>query len=214
MPSSGRSLSYRTPGRSRPARASCGRSTWTASRCRASTRRPGGSSAPRVSAKFPPTSRERPERYGSWTDVTGAVQGACSTSTPPEAEASIWTRRSRSRISSPRQRTGVGSLQTAARCGLAATGQSAWVATNIPPGLVRVDYDRASARSSVVKAIPLAHAPSAIAVGAGSVWAVDGEQDVVRRIDPDSGKVLRIIRAGNAPRRHHGRRRCGLGGQR
>jgi virginiamycin B lyase len=98
----------------------------------------------------------------------------------------------------PKQ-TRVGSLQTAARCGLAATGQSAWVTTNSPPGLVRVDYDRRSAESSVVKAIPLAHAPSAIAVGAGSVWAVDGDQDVVRRIDPDSGKVLRIIRAGNAP---------------
>ena len=99
----------------------------------------------------------------------------------------------------PEQGTGVGSLPTAARCGLAATGSSAWVATNIPPGLARLDYDRASARSSVVKAIPLAHAPSAIAVGAGSVWAVDGEQDVVRRIDPDSGQVLRTIRAGNAP---------------
>ena len=99
----------------------------------------------------------------------------------------------------PKQGTGVGSLQTAARCGLAATGQSAWVTTNSPPGLVRVDYDRVSAESSVVKAIPLAHAPSAIAVGAGSVWAVDGDQDVVRRIDPDSGKVLRVIRAGNAP---------------
>src|SRR5215210_6928628 len=99
----------------------------------------------------------------------------------------------------PKQGTGVGSLQTAARCGLAATGQSAWVTTNIPPGLVRVDYDRASAKSSVVKAIPLAHAPSAIAVGAGSVWAIDGEQGVVRRIDPGSGKVLRVIRAGNSP---------------
>src|SRR5918992_166117 len=99
----------------------------------------------------------------------------------------------------PRRGTGAVPLQTAARGGLGATGQSAWVATNIPPGLVRVDYDRASATSSVVKAIPLAHAPAAIAVGADSVWAIDGEQDVVRRIDPDSGKVLRTIRAGNAP---------------
>src|SRR5215213_6932655 len=41
----------------------------------------------------------------------------------------------------PKQGTGVGSLQTAARCGLAATGQSAWVTTNIPPGPVRVDHD-------------------------------------------------------------------------
>jgi YVTN family beta-propeller protein len=94
---------------------------------------------------------------------------------------------------------GAGSASPGARCGLAATGQSAWVATNIPPGLVRVDYDRASASSSVVKAIPLAHAPSAIAAGAGSVWVVDGDDEVVRRIDPDSGKVLRVIRAGNGP---------------
>ena len=99
----------------------------------------------------------------------------------------------------PKHGTGAGSLPTAARCGLAAAGLSAWVATNTPPGLVRVDYDRAAARSSVAKAIALARAPSAIAVGAGSVWAIDGEQGVVRRIDPDSGKVLRIIRAGNAP---------------
>jgi virginiamycin B lyase len=99
----------------------------------------------------------------------------------------------------PRQGARAGSLQTGARCGLAASGQSAWVTTNVPPGLVRLEADRASARSSVVKAIPLAHAPSAIAVGAESVWAIDGEQDVVRRIDPDSGKVLRVIRAGNGP---------------
>ena len=129
----------------------------------------------------------------------GGEPGACFTSTPPEAEASISTKRSRSRISPPNREPESAHCQTAARCGLAATGQSAWVTTNIPPGLVRVDYDRVSAKSSVVKAIPLAHAPSAIAVGAGSVWAVDGEQDVVRRIDPDSGKVLRVIRAGNAP---------------
>ncbi len=99
----------------------------------------------------------------------------------------------------PERGTGAAPLQTAARCGLAASGRSAWVATNIPPGLVRVDYDRASASSSVVKAIALARTPSAIALGAGSVWAIDAEQDVVRRIDPDSGKVVHTIRAGNAP---------------
>ena len=95
--------------------------------------------------------------------------------------------------------TGVGSLQTASRCGLAAAGRSAWATTNAPPGLARVDFDRTSATSSVGKAIRLAHAPSAIAVGAGSVWAVDAEQDVVRRIDPVRGEVIRTIRAGNGP---------------
>jgi YVTN family beta-propeller protein len=99
----------------------------------------------------------------------------------------------------PEPGTGVGSLQTASRCGLAAAGRSVWVTTNSPPGLVRVDFDRSSATSSVGKAIPLAHSPSAIALGAGSVWAVDAEQDVVRRIDPVKGEVIRTIRAGNGP---------------
>ncbi|HEX5856591.1 MAG TPA: BTAD domain-containing putative transcriptional regulator [Microbacterium sp.] len=94
--------------------------------------------------------------------------------------------------------TGVG-LQTASRCGLAAAGRSAWVTTNVPPGLVRVDFDRASATSSVGTAIPLAHPPSAVAVGADSVWAIDAEQDVVRRIDPVRGEAVRTIRAGNGP---------------
>jgi len=98
----------------------------------------------------------------------------------------------------PRQGTAVGSVQPP-RCGLAASGASAWVATSIPPGLVRVDYDRASARSTVVNATPLVHPPSAVAVGAGSVWAIDRDDEVVRRIHPDSGKVLRSIRAGHAP---------------
>jgi YVTN family beta-propeller protein len=98
----------------------------------------------------------------------------------------------------PRQGTAVGAVQ-APRCGLAASGASAWVATSIPPGLVRVDYDRAAAKSTVVNATPLAHPPSAVAVGAGSVWAIDRDDEVVRRIDPDSGKVLRSLRAGHAP---------------
>ncbi len=43
-------------------------------------------------------------------------------------------------------------------CGLAAAGTSAWVATNVPQGIVRVDYDRVAARPRVVRAIPLARA--------------------------------------------------------
>ena len=98
----------------------------------------------------------------------------------------------------PRQGTAVGSVQRP-RCGLAASGASVWVATSIPPGLVRLDYDRASAKSTVVNATPLVHPPSALAVGAGSVWAIDRDDEVVRRIDPGSGKVIRSIRAGHAP---------------
>jgi YVTN family beta-propeller protein len=90
-------------------------------------------------------------------------------------------------------------LQAAARCGLAASEQSAWVATNVPQGIVRIDYDRRSARARIVSAIRLQRAPAAIAMGAGSVWATDNEQDLVRRIDPDSGHTIRSIRVGSDP---------------
>jgi len=90
-------------------------------------------------------------------------------------------------------------VQTATRCGLAAEGRTAWVATNIPQGLARIDYDRTSAESRIVRAVPLPRAPAAIAVGSGSVWATDNEHNLVRRIDPDSGRTIRKIRTGNDP---------------
>jgi YVTN family beta-propeller protein len=99
----------------------------------------------------------------------------------------------------PRDAPRLAPVQAAARCGLAADGKSAWVATNIPQGLARIDYDRTSAQSRIVRSIPLPRAPAAIAVRSGTVWATDNEQNLVRRIDPDSGKTIRKIRAGNDP---------------
>jgi YVTN family beta-propeller protein len=86
-----------------------------------------------------------------------------------------------------------------AACGLAASGTSAWVATNIPQGVVQVDYDRAAARSRVVRATPLARAPNAMTVGFGSLWASDSRANLVRRLDPESGRTVRRIRVGNDP---------------
>ena len=99
----------------------------------------------------------------------------------------------------PRDTPSLAPLQPATGCGLAADGQSAWVATNLPPGLVRVEYDRGSAQSRIVRSIPLPGAPAAVAVGSGSVWATGNEPNVVRRIDPDSGRTLRRILVGNDP---------------
>jgi YVTN family beta-propeller protein len=90
-------------------------------------------------------------------------------------------------------------LQTATRCGLVAEGETAWVATNVPQGLARIDYERSSAESRIVRSVRLPRAPVALAAGFGSVWATDNEQDVVRRIDPDSGRTIRKIRTGNDP---------------
>jgi YVTN family beta-propeller protein len=99
----------------------------------------------------------------------------------------------------PRQAPRLAPLQAAARCGLAAEGRTAWVATNVPQGLARIDYDRSSAQARIVSSIPLPRAPGAIAVGFGSVWATDNEQNLVRRIDPDSAKIIRKVRTGNDP---------------
>jgi YVTN family beta-propeller protein len=99
----------------------------------------------------------------------------------------------------PRGTPQLAPLEVATRCGLAATGRTAWVATNIPQGIARIDYDRRSVQTRIVSAIRLERAPAAIAVGAGSVWATDNQQDVVRRIDPDSGRTIRTIRVGNDP---------------
>jgi len=83
-------------------------------------------------------------------------------------------------------------------CGLAARGDSVWVATNNPPAAVRVDIDPATGDFGVVKVVPLARGPTAIAIGEGSIWIAD-ETDVVRRLDTATGEVLAAIPVGSAP---------------
>ncbi|MEN3284347.1 MAG: adenylate cyclase [Solirubrobacteraceae bacterium] len=87
---------------------------------------------------------------------------------------------------------------TGGGCGLAANGTSAWMATNGPDGIARVDYDPEAGRSHVVwgRAIP---SPVALAVGYGSVWDIDSEQHDIRRIDPKTGRTLVRIPAGADP---------------
>jgi YVTN family beta-propeller protein len=99
----------------------------------------------------------------------------------------------------PHEKPRLAPVQTATRCGLAADGESAWVATNVPQGIVRIDYDRTAARSRIVRSVQLPRAPAAIAVGFGSVWATDNELNLIRRIDPGTGRTTRRIRVGNDP---------------
>jgi YVTN family beta-propeller protein len=84
-------------------------------------------------------------------------------------------------------------------CGLAARGTSAWVATNVPPGIARVDHDRVAGRSRVAWGRPLPNLTDTLAVGHGSVWAVDPEQHVIRRIDPKTGRITAQLHAGPDP---------------
>jgi YVTN family beta-propeller protein len=84
-------------------------------------------------------------------------------------------------------------------CGLAARGTSAWVATNGPPGIARVDYDPEAGRSHVAWGRPLPGLTDAIAVGHGSVWGVDSQNQVIRRIYQKTGRTAVRLRAGTDP---------------
>jgi YVTN family beta-propeller protein len=84
-------------------------------------------------------------------------------------------------------------------CGLAARGTSAWVATNGPPGIARVDYDAVAGRSDVVWGRPVRGLADAIAVGHGSIWAVDSNHQLIRRIDEKTGRTAVRLRAGSDP---------------
>jgi YVTN family beta-propeller protein len=84
-------------------------------------------------------------------------------------------------------------------CGLAARGTSAWVATNVPSGIARVDHDTVAGRSHVVWGRPLPNLTDTLAVGHGSVWAVDPAQHVIRRLDPKTGRITAQLHAGLDP---------------
>jgi YVTN family beta-propeller protein len=90
-------------------------------------------------------------------------------------------------------------LASSLNCGLAATGESAWVSVNDPAGVVRVDYDHARTASHLAWAVRLPRAPAALAVAQGSLWAADSDAGVVRRMDPAGGRVLGEISVGREP---------------
>jgi YVTN family beta-propeller protein len=75
-------------------------------------------------------------------------------------------------------------------CGLAAQSTAAWVATNVPPGVARFDYAPVTTQSNLRWARRLPHSPTAIAVGFGSVWIVDSETDVIRRLDQETSRTI------------------------
>ena len=97
------------------------------------------------------------------------------------------------------RRPGSPQLASGNGCGLAADGDAAWIAANVPPGVVRVDYDPDAARSRLAWARPLPRAPAALAVAAGALWAVDAGRDVVRRIDAGTGRIDAVVHAGTDP---------------
>ena len=187
-----------SPGRSPWAPASSGSSTSAARPCRASIPRRAGRWGPTGWATPRATSLRRPPTSGSPRAAPPAATLARSCTSSDEDAGGISRRRRAVARGRDRPSRGV-EPQTVPGCALAAEGSSAWVATNVPPGLVRADYDASAARTRVAWAVPLPHAPAAVAVGAGAVWALDAGDGIVRRLDPESGAVDRELRAGANP---------------
>jgi YVTN family beta-propeller protein len=58
---------------------------------------------------------------------------------------------------------------------------------------------RVDARSGRARRIPVGRFPVGVAVGFGSVWVAQREDDTVRRIDPVTGRTRRVIAVGHLP---------------
>jgi streptogramin lyase len=72
---------------------------------------------------------------------------------------------------------------------------AAWIVLGAPAdALLRVD-----ARSGRARRIPVGRFPDAVAVGFGSVWVAQKEDDTVRRIDPVTGRTRRVVAVGHRP---------------
>jgi YVTN family beta-propeller protein len=72
---------------------------------------------------------------------------------------------------------------------------AAWIALGAPANaLLRID-----ARTGRARRIPVGSFPAGVAVGLGSVWVVQKEDDTVRRIDPVTGRTRRVIAVGHLP---------------
>jgi streptogramin lyase len=76
---------------------------------------------------------------------------------------------------------------------LAATPGALWVACRDDGALQRV---RAGAATTIQLE---GFRPWALAAGSGSLWAIDREQSVLLRLDPDSGRVLRRVAVPGLP---------------
>jgi YVTN family beta-propeller protein len=98
-----------------------------------------------------------------------------------------------------RKARAVGHVQSSPGCGLAAAGRSVWTASYVPPGIARLDIEADQADATIARVRALPFITSALAVGAGSLWVKDTRRDVVRRTDPRTLAVQRVIQTGSDP---------------
>lgn len=95
-------------------------------------------------------------------------------------------------------------------CAVNADAGSIWASNDLPAALVRVDVDPVSNSAEVARVVrfpghvaqgfeELLGGPTAIAVDEQAVWAVDYGDELVRRIDPGTGEIVKVIDAGEGP---------------
>jgi virginiamycin B lyase len=93
-------------------------------------------------------------------------------------------------------------LPVGVRTGIALGAGSVWVSERV--NLEGVETGRAAIRridpeTGEVKTIPVNQGSEAIAFAYGSVWVVNGSEDSLLRIDPQTNEVVREIRVGQGP---------------
>ena len=84
-------------------------------------------------------------------------------------------------------------------CGLAASGESVWAGLTSPASIMHVTVDPALNLAKTVSVVRIPGQANAIALGEGAVWVASYLDDVIRRIDPESGGVMATIPVGSGP---------------
>ena len=95
--------------------------------------------------------------------------------------------------------SGHGEATQRVACGLTASQNSVWAGLTAPPSLVQASIDPSLNIAKADGSIAVPGQPTAIGLGDGAVWVADYSNNVVYRVDPDTGKTEATTRVGSGP---------------
>jgi YVTN family beta-propeller protein len=95
--------------------------------------------------------------------------------------------------------SGHGETTQRVACGLAASSSSAWAGLTAPPSIVRASVDPSLNIAKSEEPITVPGQPTAIGLGESAIWVADYANNVVYRVDPDTGKIEGTTRVGAGP---------------